>query len=80
MKSDNISVSVKEANGKITHTLNNELKEIGSSGGKDDKGAKITLAKDKKEISPDESKLKELLDGDIDKDSKKLLQVNNSQI
>ncbi|THA20984.1 hypothetical protein E5361_08370, partial [Histophilus somni] len=68
-KSDNISVSV-EADGKITHTLNNNLQEITSiKGGKDEQGAKIILSSDKKEIDFDKSKLKGISEGEIKDDS-----------
>ncbi|TDF37033.1 hypothetical protein E2R48_10050, partial [Histophilus somni] len=80
VKSENISVAV-EADGKITHTLNNELKEIGSiSATKDEKGAKITLSKPdtspdtsktyEKYVSFNEAKIKDILDGTISSDSK----------
>ncbi|MFY1028305.1 hypothetical protein ACE4RU_11495, partial [Actinobacillus seminis] len=74
MKSENISISV-EADGKITHTLNNELKEIGSiSATKDDKGAKITLSDGKngkdKQVELNDAKLTGLSDGNIDDESK----------
>ncbi|THA20735.1 hypothetical protein E5361_09575, partial [Histophilus somni] len=70
VKSENISVAV-EADGKITHTLNNELKEIGSiSATKDESGAKITLDKAKKAISFNDSKLTNLADGEIGNSSK----------
>ncbi|WP_218637828.1 YadA-like family protein [Histophilus somni] len=69
-KSENISVSV-EADGKITHTLNNNLQEITSiKGGKDESGAKITLETAKKEISFNDSKLTNLADGEIGDSSK----------
>ncbi|OZN24086.1 hypothetical protein CFY87_10810, partial [Actinobacillus seminis] len=73
VKSENISVSVK-ADGKITHTLNNELKEIGSiSATKDDKGAKITLSDGKNgkaKVELNDAKLTGLSDGNIDDESK----------
>uniref|UniRef100_Q0I2J5 Autotransporter adhesin n=1 Tax=Histophilus somni (strain 129Pt) TaxID=205914 RepID=Q0I2J5_HISS1 len=80
VNSENISVAV-EADGKITHTLNNELKEIGSiSATKDEKGAKITLSKPdtspdtsktyEKYVSFNEAKIKDILDGTISSDSK----------
>uniref|UniRef100_Q0I4Z9 Autotransporter adhesin n=1 Tax=Histophilus somni (strain 129Pt) TaxID=205914 RepID=Q0I4Z9_HISS1 len=82
VKSENISVSV-EADGKITHTLNNNLISIVSiSGGKNgsEDAAKITLsskpeteeeAKDYvKTVTINDAKLKGLLDGEIAESSK----------
>ncbi|WP_249960688.1 YadA-like family protein [Histophilus somni] len=82
VKSENISVSV-EADGKITHTLNNNLTSIVSiSGGKNgsEDAAKITLsskpeteeeAKDYvKTVTINDAKLKGLLDGEIAESSK----------
>ncbi|THA20727.1 hypothetical protein E5361_09635, partial [Histophilus somni] len=67
---DNIEVVV-DKNGSIQHNLANNLKDITSIwGGTDEKGAKITLDKAKKEISFNDSKLTNLADGEIDKDSK----------
>uniref|UniRef100_Q0I1T5 Autotransporter adhesin n=2 Tax=Pasteurellaceae TaxID=712 RepID=Q0I1T5_HISS1 len=82
VKSENISVAV-EADGKITHTLNNNLTSIVSiSGGKNgsEDAAKITLsskpeteeeAKDYvKTVTINDAKLKGLLDGEIAESSK----------
>ncbi len=72
-ENDNIQVKV-DANGSIQHNLANQLKDINSIwGGKDEMGAKITLEKDKKEISFNNSKLKDLLDGEIGDSSKEAI-------
>ncbi|MSN97186.1 hypothetical protein F1B92_08450, partial [Campylobacter sp. FMV-PI01] len=65
IKSENISVTIAD-DGNITHALNNNLKNIDSiSGGSDSRGTKITLDANKTEISFNNSKLKELLEGEI---------------
>ncbi|TEW28036.1 hypothetical protein E2R48_09290 [Histophilus somni] len=69
-ENDNIQVKVAE-NGSIQHNLANQLKDINSIwGGKDEMGAKITLETAKKEISFNDSKLKNLADGEIAETSK----------
>ncbi|TEW26947.1 hypothetical protein E2R48_10120, partial [Histophilus somni] len=69
-KNDNIEVVV-DKNGSIQHNLANNLKDVESiSGGTDDKGAKITLGKTKKEINFNDAKLKEISEGEIEASSK----------
>ncbi|WP_075321434.1 YadA-like family protein [Histophilus somni] len=69
-KGENIEVTV-AANGSIQHNLIANLLNINSiSGGTDDKGAKITLDKTKKEINFNDAKLKEISEGEIEASSK----------
>lgn len=69
---DNIQVTVEE-NGKIKHTLANNLKQIDSISNGDERGAKITLESSKKEINFNDSKIKELSDGEITETSKEAI-------